>query len=77
MLNVAALRVVLTRFLVDELSSEGLEELAEFYETTEWVMMKPDEASLINEVVFVLANPVINLPNTRQKIRGILTELGD
>jgi len=75
-LDVAALRVVLNRFLVGELSSDGLEELAEFYETTEWVVVKPDEAALINDAVFMLANPAINLPNSRQKVRDLLIELG-
>jgi len=75
-LDLAALRVVLNRFLVGELSSEGLEELAEFYETTEWIVVKPDEAGLINDAVFLLANPAINLPNSRQKVKDMLTDLG-
>lgn len=76
LLDVAALRVVLSRFLAGELSADELERIAEFYELAEWVMAKPGEGDMVNEAVFLLANPGINLPNTPEKVREILAGLG-
>ena len=74
-LSLSSLRSMMSAFIEGRTNAETLEELAEYLEMNETLVVSPDESSRVNEVLFMLANPEINSPNDRRKVSALLKDV--
>ena len=66
---------VMDRYLAGDLSAEQLEEWAESLEKREDVAFSPEAEGVLDETLFCLANPSINLGISKDSVRQLREQL--
>ncbi|TCV97426.1 hypothetical protein EC912_101438 [Luteibacter rhizovicinus] len=71
-LDMTTLKAILRAYMNGQLSDDSLLQLAEFLEMNEGVSVPSIESRAINDILFSVANPEINFPNTIEKMQSLL-----
>src|ERR1700754_2749844 len=74
-LNVPAFKVLLRSFLDGKIGGRELAEITEFLEMSEFASAH-EATDTIKVALFLLANPDINFPNSREKVANVLRSFG-